>query len=111
MGVGFAIVLYRRLSGRYTPEMRAFDLWMKISNPDKFKLPPDPDPRFEHGYKEAVSILKTTPKAIRHIIPRALLQFFREHPDYGAPGDVFARHFKRVIEELIKEAKHLGRSH
>jgi hypothetical protein len=83
MGIGFAIVLYRRLTGRYSPEMRAFDLWIKVSNPDKFKLPPDPDPDFEQAYREAVELLKDSPKPKRLVLPQALLQYFREHPDGG----------------------------
>jgi hypothetical protein len=81
MGIGFAIILYRRLSGGYTPEMRAFDLWMKISNPDKFKLPSDPDPAFEEAYRESVAFLKAAPKATQLMLPQALLSYFREHPD------------------------------
>jgi hypothetical protein len=83
MGIGFAIVLYRRLTGDYTPEMRAFDTWMKISNPDKFKLPPDPDQAIEEAYREAVELAKTAPKATQLMLPQALLTLFRERPDIG----------------------------
>jgi hypothetical protein len=77
MGIGFAIILYRRLSGGDTPEMRAFDLWMKVSNPDKFTA--DPDPAIEEAYRQAVKILKTAPKATRLVMLQSLLEYFREH--------------------------------
>jgi hypothetical protein len=83
MGIGFAIVLYRRLSTGYTPEMRSFDEWMKVSNPDKFNIPPDPDPEIELAFREAVEFLKTTPRSTRLLMPNALLKFFREHPEGG----------------------------
>jgi hypothetical protein len=83
MGIGFAIVLYRRLTGGYTPEMRAFDEWMKVSNPDKFNVPRDPDPAIEEAYRDSVELLKTAPKATRLVLPQALLKIFREHPDGG----------------------------
>ena len=81
MGIGFAIVLYRRLAVSYTPEMRTFDLWMKISNPDKFNLPPDPDPAIEKAYRDFVEVMKNAPKSERLIMPQALLRYFREHPN------------------------------
>jgi hypothetical protein len=81
MGIGFAIVLYRRLTGDATPEMRAFDLWMKVSNPDKFKVPRDPDPAIEEAYRESVELLKTAPRRTRLMLPQALLKLFRKHPD------------------------------
>jgi hypothetical protein len=42
MGIGFALILHSRIVGRYTPETMAFDMWIKVQNPDKFKLSPDP---------------------------------------------------------------------
>ncbi len=83
MGIGFAIILYARLSGGYTPEMRAFDEWMKVTHPDEFKLPPDPDEDIEWGYRQAVEMLKTEPKSQRLVLANGLLKFFREHPDGG----------------------------
>ena len=79
MGIGFAIVLYRRLADSYTPEMRAFDLWMKVLNPDKFNLPPDPDPASEKVYRDSIEVLKNAPKSERLIMSQGLLKYFREH--------------------------------
>ena len=83
MGIGFAIVLCRRLTDRYTPEMRAFDLGVKILNPDKFQLPRDHDPAIESTYRQAVELLKDSPTPARLMLPQALLKYFREHPDGG----------------------------
>jgi hypothetical protein len=63
--------------------MRAFDEWMKVTHPDEFKLPPDPDQDFEWGYRQAVGILKTGPQSQRLVLANGLLKFFREHPDGG----------------------------
>jgi len=83
MGIGFSIILYSRLSGKYTPEMRAFDEWMKVSNPDKFNLPTDPDADIEQAYREAIEFLKTAPRSTRLMLPKALLTYFRQHPEGG----------------------------
>jgi hypothetical protein len=83
MGIGFAIILYARLSGGHTPEMRAFDEWMKVTHTDEFRLPPDPDEDIEWGFREAVEYLKTAPKEIRLVVANGLLKFFRDHPDGG----------------------------
>jgi hypothetical protein len=79
MGIGFATILYGRLTRQYTPEMNAFDLWIKAENPDAFKLPPDPDPDIEQGYRDAVEFLKSAPKSVRLLLAKALLEFFRAH--------------------------------
>jgi hypothetical protein len=36
IGIGFAAMLYRRMTKRLTPEMKAFHLWMKVSHPEHF---------------------------------------------------------------------------
>jgi hypothetical protein len=33
IGIGFAAMLYRDITAALTPEMKAFHLWMKVSNP------------------------------------------------------------------------------
>jgi hypothetical protein len=63
--------------------MRAFDEWMKVTHPDEFELPPDPDEDVEWGYRQAVEMLKTGPKSQRLVLANGLLKFFREHPDGG----------------------------
>lgn len=83
MGIGFAVILYTRLTGGYTPEMRAFDEWMRVTNPDHFDFPPDPDPDIEWGFRQAVEYLRTEPKSARLVLASTLLKFFREHPDGG----------------------------
>ena len=91
MGIGFAIILHHRLAKSFTPEMRAFDVWMKTTHPDQFNLPLDPDPVFEAGYRASVEIIKSFPAEHRFLLPNALLEFFRRHPEGGdarfRPGD------------------------
>lgn len=83
MGMGFGVILFSRLSGGYTPEMRAFDEWMKVTNPDHFDLPPDPDAEIDKGFRAAIEVLRTSPKSTRLHLAKTLLKFFREHPDGG----------------------------
>ncbi len=91
MGIGFAIILHHRLTKSFTPEMRAFDEWIKITHPEEFKLRPDSDPAFEAAYRESVEFLKSFPPKDRFLLPNALLTFFRGQPDGGntwyRPGD------------------------
>jgi len=92
MGIGFAIILHHRLAKSFTPEMRAFDEWMKITHPDHFKLPPDADPAIEADYRASVEVLKSLPAEDHFLLPNALLAFFRGQPEGGnawfRPGDV-----------------------
>jgi hypothetical protein len=60
MGIGFALILHSRIARRYTPETAAFDLWMKLQNPEKFKLPIDPDPEIEKGYRDSIKLVRWT---------------------------------------------------
>ena len=83
MGIGFSIILFSRLSGSYTPEMRAFDEWMKVTHHEEFKVPVDPDAEFEADFRQAVEVMKTAPKSTRLILAKGLLTYFREHPDGG----------------------------
>jgi hypothetical protein len=92
MGIGFALILHCRIAGRYTPETMAFDMWIKVLNPDKFKLPPDSDPEFEKKHRESNEILKGDGgRAARLMLANGLLQFFRQNPEHCArvPPDVF----------------------
>lgn len=45
--IGFALVMYRRITGEVTPEMDAFHHTMRMAHPEHFKIPPDPDPDIE----------------------------------------------------------------
>lgn len=97
MGIGFALILHCRIAGRYTPETMAFDMGIKLQNPDAFKLRPDLDPKFERAYREAIEHLKGGEgKMGRSVLAEGLLQFFRQHPEYCAhvPPDVSGRRQK-----------------
>lgn len=79
MGVGFGIVLYRRLTGTSTPEMMAFDSWMKALNPEKFMIPPDPDPDIEELAQQGIAMIKASPREHQLRLARAYLKYFREN--------------------------------
>lgn len=78
IGIGFAAVLYRQLTGELTPEMKAFHIWMKVCNPDKFPHVREPDWEFELEYLDAIEILKDTPRHVRVLTGKALLQMMRK---------------------------------
>jgi hypothetical protein len=81
MGIGFACILYARIVGKMTPEMRAFDMWMHVMHPDDLPLPPDPDPEIDRNYRMGAARLSNEPLEVQLIMARTLLQFYREHPD------------------------------
>jgi hypothetical protein len=81
--LGFGAILYQRITGRYTPEMRAYDDYAHAMNPDIFQIGPDPDPEVERGYREAVARLRERPHHEQVQVGRGLLRFYREHPDHA----------------------------
>jgi hypothetical protein len=78
VGIGFAAMLYQRLAGYLTPEMKAFHLWMKVRNPDKFPSVREPDWEFEQDYLDANEVLKDAPREARMLTGKVLLQLLRK---------------------------------
>jgi hypothetical protein len=81
MGMGFACILYSRIAGNMTPEMKAFDMWMHAMHPNELPLPRDPDPEIEAEYRAAVGYVSTQPIKVQLILANALLSFYCSHPD------------------------------
>jgi hypothetical protein len=77
--IGVAAILYSRLSGRYTPEMRAFDDWMHAIYPEAFQPPSHEDPEVERLYGKRV---KELPLEARLMAGKAILDFYRNNPDH-----------------------------
>jgi hypothetical protein len=77
--IGIAAILYSRLSGRYTPEMRAFDDWAHAIHPEAFPHSWDQDPEFERLYAKKV---KELPHEAGLIAGKAILDFYRSNPDH-----------------------------
>lgn len=84
--LGLACILHHRLTGRMTPEMRAFDSWMHLLHPETFEVPPDPDPEFDAVFRASIAVLKVAPWTDRLTLGEALLAFYRQHPDIGGWG-------------------------
>lgn len=80
--LGFAATLYFRLTGRYTPEMRAFDDYIHFLYPNYFEIPADEDPEVDRRYREAVDRLKDAPHEERTVVGKALLQLYRDNPSH-----------------------------
>jgi hypothetical protein len=84
----FGCILYHRMNGRMTPEMRAFDSWMHIMHPDKFEVQIDADLEFEQAYRAAVATLKGSGRRASLMLGPALIRYFKENlnaPGFGAP--------------------------
>jgi hypothetical protein len=77
--IGLAALLHHRITGQMTPEMRAFDAWVQVLNPDHFELPQDPDPEIDAAFRDSVALLQggtwesrlSTGKVFAHLLPRA----------------------------------------
>jgi hypothetical protein len=94
MGLGFALILHSRIARHYTPETAAFDRWMKLLNPDKFKLPIHPDPEFEKMYRDGAKLIRED-KAARFLLANSLLRFYRERPERLPQPNLTRRRTKR----------------
>lgn len=80
--LGFGAILFQRITGRYTPEMLAYEDYAHLMYPDIFKIEPDRDAEFERAYREAVAQIREWPHHEQVLIGEALLQLYREHPDH-----------------------------
>jgi hypothetical protein len=78
IGIGFAAMLYRHLTKTLTVEMKAFHIWMKVSNPDHFTDVREPDWEFEEDYLEANKVIKEMPREARMLTGKALLRLLKE---------------------------------
>ena len=78
IGIGFAAMLYRQMTGHLTPEMKAFHIWMKVSNPDKFESVREPDWEFEQDYLDATEVLKSAPRDVRMLTGKVLLDMLKK---------------------------------
>lgn len=79
LGLGISGMLFFKLTGKISPEMRAFDAWMKVTHPEHFQLPPDPD--IDEEYREATDFLRSQPRGASLIVGKTLIGYFRDHPD------------------------------
>jgi hypothetical protein len=78
--IGMACALYARLSFAMTPEMQAFDDWAKVTNPDLFDLPSDPDENLEPADRQSLRILRDSPWDVRLMTGKAALAVYRDSP-------------------------------
>ena len=78
IGIGFAAMLYRKMTGTLTPEMEVFHVWMKVMNPEHFHSIREPDWEFEENYLDAVEVLKTQSREVRVLSGKVLLQSLKD---------------------------------
>jgi len=79
LGLGISGMLLYKLTGEISPEMRAFDAWMKVTHPDHFNVAPDPD--IEEDYRTALEFIKAEPRGFGLLLGKGLIEYFRLHPD------------------------------
>jgi hypothetical protein len=75
--VGFCLLLYRDLAGKFTPEMAAFHNWMVIRYPDHFMLAEDEDQEFERVYREGNKLIHDGPRDVKLILLKVLLDIYK----------------------------------
>jgi hypothetical protein len=78
IGIGFAAMLYRRITSELTVEMRAFHIWMKVSNPEHFADVQEPDWEFEEDYRAANELLRASRRDVRMLSGKTLLTVLKE---------------------------------
>jgi hypothetical protein len=82
MEIGFAILLYSRLAGRYTAEMKAFDDHVQFLHPEFFNIPTSDDPELYRRYREAVEFMKDKPHEVKVLFGNSRLKLYRDNPTH-----------------------------
>lgn len=78
VGIGFAAMLYRQLTGELTPEMKVFHTWMQVNNPDKFPSVREPEWEFEEDYLAANEYLKQQDRKTRMVTGKVFLKLIKD---------------------------------
>jgi hypothetical protein len=84
--IGFCIILYRDLAGKFTPTMAAFHSWMVVRHPENFQLAEDEDKEFERAYREGNALIQKGDRDTKIALLKTLLQVFGNGlvpPDIG----------------------------
>lgn len=104
--IGFASIMYRRLAGDFSPQMRGFDLWTESLHPEAFNIPPDDDPEQEAREQKARDIINSAPSAERllmgKIMTEALAKVWTGRETPGLESRVETE-LKKALDENRKE--------
>jgi hypothetical protein len=76
IAIGFATILHSRIAG-YSPEMRGFNSFMGVMEPEVFAGPPDPEHHAFDDFQRAVDSMKSASHADRMALGRKLVETCR----------------------------------
>lgn len=76
--IGFAIMLYKGLKHLPTPEMKAFETWIMISNQDFFLLKIDEDEDIEMLYRQSIDFMLQEGRSAQLKLAQFLLNAYRD---------------------------------
>jgi len=76
--IGLASLMYRRITGEFTPLMRGFDCWTETLYPEALDIPPDPDPEREALEKKMREVIKAAPLSERLAMGKQLTGMLTE---------------------------------
>jgi hypothetical protein len=81
-GIGLAAILYRRGTGKETPETFAFEAWMGVLQPDVFAGKPDPTAEGYSDFVKAVEYYMDAGHEARMKLGRSLLAEVPKHKKF-----------------------------
>jgi hypothetical protein len=76
--IGFAVLLYKSLGNRPMPEMKAFETWMAVLNPDLVELEFDEDPESVASYRQSIEQLRQAKPGGQLALGRVLMEVYRQ---------------------------------
>ncbi|MBR1204476.1 MULTISPECIES: hypothetical protein [unclassified Bradyrhizobium] len=76
-GIGFSIILYSRATSTYSPEMRAWETLMTLSDPEVWDSHPEPGHEGYNDFKIAVERYKASTRRERLAMGRSYLREFK----------------------------------
>ncbi|WP_441252587.1 hypothetical protein AB8A28_21375 [Tardiphaga sp. 71_E8_N1_1] len=80
-GIGLSVILYGRIKGQITREMRAWETYMTVAQPATWDATPDPKAEGYGDFIKAVEFFKTASREERLSMGRGFLAELRNLPD------------------------------
>lgn len=78
LGIGWAVILYGRITeGGFSPEMKAWETYMTVAQPDVWDSHPDPGAEGYEDFRKAVEEFQNSSREQRLAMGRYFLQGFR----------------------------------
>lgn len=84
--IGFGCILYDRICGVKSIEMRAFDDWAHMRYPRHFKIPTEEDADFEAIFQLSSEFIDKMPWKIQILMGKILLETYQKNPTILTSG-------------------------